>query len=138
MNRSGDVPTTVGLPGQIHDAMVAHARFAYPEEACGLVAGDGQGRLRMVYCLTNIEHSATSYTVDPTEHFRAWQHAVSSGWDLLGAFHSHPHSPAYPSATDVRLAAEPDWIYFIVGPAGEVRGFYLRDGTIDEATLRIA
>jgi proteasome lid subunit RPN8/RPN11 len=129
--------STIDLPGQIHEAMVAHARFTDPEEACGLVAGDRQGRLQMVYCLTNVEHSATSYTIDPTEHFRALRHAESSGWDLVGAFHSHPRSPAFPSATDVRLAAEPDWIYFIVGRAGEVRAFYLRDGATTEATVRI-
>ena len=33
------------LPDQIRDAMVAHARFCYPEEACGLLAFDDDGRL---------------------------------------------------------------------------------------------
>jgi proteasome lid subunit RPN8/RPN11 len=126
----------IELPRQVREAMVAHARFAYPEEACGLIAGDGR-QLRMVYCLTNVEHSATSYTIDPVEHFRAWQHAESRGWDLVGAFHSHPLSAAYPSRTDLELAAEPGWVYFIVGRDAEVRGFYLRDGGVTEAILRI-
>jgi proteasome lid subunit RPN8/RPN11 len=130
-------PLTIDLPGQIHEAMVAHSRFTDPEEACGLVAADRQGRLRMVYCLTNAEHSTTSYTIDPTEHFGALRHAESFGWELVGAFHSHPRSAAFPSATDLRLAAEPQWIYFIVGRTGEVRAFYLQGGGVTEATLRI-
>ena len=127
------------VPAQIYEAMVAHSRFSYPEEACGLLAADGTGRLRMAYCLTNAEHSESSYTIDPTEHFRALQHAESRGWDLTGAFHSHPYSSAFPSSTDVRLAAEPDWVYFIVGLHGapHVRGFFLKQGAIHEIALHV-
>jgi len=129
----------VDIPAQIYEAMIAHCRFTYPEEGCGLLAADQTGRMRMVYCLTNAERSESSYTIEPIEHFRALQHAESRGWELVGAFHSHPHSPAFPSVTDLRLAAEPDWIYLIVGLGGipELRGFYLRGGTVDEVSLRI-
>ena len=132
-------PSSVAIPAQIYEAIVAHSRFTHPEEACGLLAADSVGRLKMVYCLTNATRSQTSYTVEPTEHFRALQHAESRGWELVGVFHSHPFSVAFPSAVDLRLATEPDWIYLIVGPFArpEVRGFYLRDGTINEATLRV-
>lgn len=127
------------VPAQIYEAMMAHSRFSYPEEACGLLAADDEGRLRMVYCLTNADHSSSSYTIEPTEHFRALRHAESHGWELAGAFHSHPHSAAFPSITDLRLAAEPDWIYLVVGLAGtpELRGFSLRSGTINEVVLRV-
>lgn len=129
----------IEVPAQIHEAMVMHSRFVYPEEACGLLAADHEGRLRMAYCLTNAEHSESSYTIDPTEHFRALQHAESQGWNLTGAFHSHPHSGAFPSKTDVSMAADPLWIYFIVGmgkpPA--VRAFLLDEGTISEVRVHI-
>ena len=119
--------------------MLLHSQFVYPEEACGLLAADDGGRLRMAYCLTNAEHSESSYTIDPTEHFRALQHAESRGWDLAGAFHSHPHTEAFPSLTDLRLAAEPDWIYFIVqlGEAPHIRGYFLKGGTIEELVVQI-
>jgi proteasome lid subunit RPN8/RPN11 len=140
MRESANAEGNLEIPAQIYEAMVAHSRFTYPEEACGLLAGDDQGRLRMVYCLTNSDRSEVSYTIEPTEHFRALQHAESRRWELVGAFHSHPHSPAFPSMTDIRLAADPDWIYLIVGLGGppEVRGFYLRGGTVDEVLLRVA
>lgn len=124
------------LPPQMREAMVAHARFAFPEEACGLLATDGHGALRMVYCTTNIERSATRFTVDPTEHFRAMRHAERNGWEIGGSFHSHPTSPALPSRTDIAGALEPAWVYVIVGLARpdrpEVRAFQIAAGDVVE------
>lgn len=139
MSASREIPPPVDVPAQIYEAMLMHSRYGYPQEACGLLAADQDGRLRMAYCLTNAERSESSYTIDPTEHFRALQHAESQGWNLTGAFHSHPHSEAFPSKTDLRLAAEPDWIYFIVGlnGAAAVRAFLLDGGTISEVVVQI-
>lgn len=129
------------VPRPIYDAMVTHARFCYPEEACGLIAGDDAGGLEMAYCLTNAERSSTSYTIDPEEHFRALRHAERQGWDLVATFHSHPRSPAYPSATDRSLAAEPEWVYLIVSLANPeepvVRGYRLCDEGVAEVQIEI-
>jgi len=127
------------LPPQIRDAMVAHSRFCLPREACGLLALDGGGRLRMAYCLTNADRSERTFTVDPREHVKALRHAERSGWRLGGVFHSHPGGPARPSPLDVARALEPDWLYAVVGaPDAErpdVRGFWIRDGRVVEEPL---
>lgn len=130
---------TVQIDSEIRQAMLAHAYNCHPEESCGLLAGDESGAVRMAYPLTNILHSPTNYTIDPTEHFRAIKHADRNGWDIVGVFHSHPHTQAYPSPTDVQLAPDPEWLYVLVGmedfdrPA--VRGFRIRDGVITEEDL---
>jgi proteasome lid subunit RPN8/RPN11 len=128
------------MPAEVCDAMVAHARFCYPEEACGLLACDPEGRVRMVYALTNAEHSPVAYTVDPAEHLNAMRHAERNGWELAGVFHSHTHSPAYPSPTDVARAVEPGWVYVLVSledaECPEVRAFRIEDGNIVEEPLR--
>ena len=119
--------------------MVAHALFCDPEEACGLLAADEGGRLRMAYCLGNADRSPVTYSLDPQEHFRALRHAEANGWHLAGVFHSHTHSPARPSPTDVAQALEPDWLYVLVSledrSAPEVRGFWIRDGKVEEEPL---
>jgi len=124
---------------EIRRAMVAHALFCYPEEACGLLAVDEEGRLRMAYCLGNADLSAITYSLEPEEHFRALRHAEANGWRLGGVFHSHTHSPARPSPTDVTQALEPDWLYVLVSledrDAPEVRGFWIRDGKVEEEPL---
>ena len=111
----------IELPQQIHDAMVAHAVFCAPEEACGLIAVDHSGRPRMAYCLTNAEHSIRRFTVAPQEQFSAIRHADSHGWTIGGAFHSHPAAAPRPSATDRAQLSAPDWLHFIVGPVAHPR-----------------
>jgi proteasome lid subunit RPN8/RPN11 len=126
------------IPAQVRAAMVRHAVNTLPQECCGLIAGDDSG-IRMLYPLTNVEHSPVRYTVDPAEHFGALRHAERLGWSLVGAFHSHPSTAAYPSPTDIRLAGEPDWLYVIVGFADPehpaVRGFRIVDRTVSEVEL---
>jgi proteasome lid subunit RPN8/RPN11 len=136
-DRAGTVPA-VELPHQIREAMVSHARFAAPEEACGLLAADESDRLQMVYCLTNVDASPVAYTLDPSEHIKALHHADRHGWRLAGVYHSHPRGDAVPSATDISKALEPEWIYAIVGLAGsepEVRAFHIRAGRVTEEPL---
>jgi len=102
------------VPGQIRDAIVAHARFCFPEEACGLIAVDEDHELRMAYATTNVDRSAVRFTVSPTEHFGAIRHAERHGWTISGSFHSHPESAGFPSARDIEGALDPDWLYMIV------------------------
>ena len=130
------------LPAEMVAAFIAHSRFTYPEEACGLVAVDADGRPRMAYCLTNVEHSRYRFTVDPNEHYRAWGHAERNGWQIGGVFHSHPHSAAYPSPTDVGAALDPLWFHVLVGlaepAAPEVRVFTIIDGVVAEVADALA
>ena len=127
------------MPDEIRRAMIAHARFSAPEEACGLLAADDAGALRMVYCLTNTDHSPVAFTLDPTEHYRALRHAETRGWRLAGVFHSHPGTGAYPSPTDVAGALEPEWLYVVVSLEASddpvVRGFWIEEGRVVEEPL---
>ena len=137
MNPSSPKRTTVQLPARMAEAILEHSRLSYPNEACGLLAGDADG-LRMVYCLTNAEGSSTRYTIEPDEHFGALRHAERSGWQLMGAFHSHVHGPAVPSPADLAEAAEPDWVWIVAGPvdgAIELRAYRISEGVAIEREL---
>jgi len=129
------------LPDPIRQAIEAHARWVFPHEACGLIASNADGELRMAYCLTNIEHDPSRYTIDPVEHFAAQAHAERNGWLITGAFHSHPHSAAIPSAHDVAGALDPNWTYVIAGPVGEqvpIKAFRIRAGIVTEIEIEEA
>lgn len=128
----------VRIPPDIMDAVVAHARFTLPEEACGLLAVDAAGALRMAYCLTNVARSAAAFTVDPDEHFAALRHAESRGWTIGGVFHSHPRGRAVPSRTDVAGALESGWLHLIVGlgpPEPEIRAWRIVAGRAFEVAV---
>lgn len=127
------------LSAAMAEEILAHCRTELPNEACGLLAGDDSG-VRRVYCLPNADASPVSYTIDPGGHFTALSDAERNGWDLIGAFHSHVSTPAHPSPTDVRGAAEPDWVWLVAGPmtgTTELRAFRIRDGLITEQELEI-
>ena len=102
------------LPPAMARQLLEHCTAELPNEACGLVAGDESG-IKRIYCLGNADASPVSFTIDPAGHFGALQDAERNGWDLIGAFHSHVDGPAYPSATDVERAAEPDWVWLVGG-----------------------
>jgi proteasome lid subunit RPN8/RPN11 len=124
----------IPLPRQIRDAIVGHASFCAPLEACGLLAFDPGAALRMAYCLTNADRSRTRFTVDPNEHFQAIRHAERNGWVIAGVFHSHPVSAAQPSAADIAGATVSGWLHVVAGPLSDpqVRGFAIDgDGAIE-------
>lgn len=119
--------------------MEKHSLDCYPEEMCGLLVGNmsTQQVVRFVPC-TNIAKSARVYTIDPKEHLHAELAAERDGLDVMGSAHSHTHSPAYPSPTDVAQAPDPGWHYVIVsletGTAAP-RSFRIVDNEISEETI---
>lgn len=119
--------------------MVAHARAAFPQEACGLLAVDDGGCVVHAYLLTNVDASEVSFTLDPDEHFASLTDAEARGWSLGGAFHSHPRSRAVPSGTDVVRALESEWVHVIIGHVDavepEVRAWWIRGGEAVEEPL---
>jgi proteasome lid subunit RPN8/RPN11 len=122
------------LADQIRQAILAHAANCAPDECCGLLASDGDGRVRFAYPLTNADPSPVSYTVEPVEHFHATRHAESLGWEISGVFHSHPRGPGEPSPVDVSSALDPTWCY-LVAWNDSIRGFRIVDGKVEELRL---
>jgi [CysO sulfur-carrier protein]-S-L-cysteine hydrolase len=129
------------LPREHAEAMIAHALAEEPWECCGLMAID-RGRVVAVYP-TRPEpgtKSAVRYSIDGRDILRHLPRIEGDGFQL-GIFHSHTHSEAFPSATDVTYAAYyPGAVYFIVSlldrqePA--IRAFTLDDGEIVEQLIQ--
>lgn len=115
--------------------LIAHAEQEAPNECCGLLAGRN-GRVERVYRGTNVDHSPYTYLMDPKEQLAAFKDMEAAGLDLLAIYHSHTHTPAYPSKTDVAKAHYPDALYLIVSLANrsapDLRAFRLADGQISE------
>jgi [CysO sulfur-carrier protein]-S-L-cysteine hydrolase len=119
-----------------YQQMVAHAYDGLPDEACGLLAGRlGRDEVTLFYPCRNAEASSRIYTVDPKDHLRADRDAEDRGLEIVGVVHSHTHTEAYPSPTDVAQAPDPDWHYVIVSlrlSEPVLRSYRIADGNIDE------
>ena len=122
------------------DEIIAHARQDAPNECCGIIAGNG-GAATKLYRAINAEASPFRYNVDPKDLLRIHRDLDTHGWDVLGIYHSHTHTEAYPSPTDVRLAAWPEAHYLIVSLADDtnpvLRAFLIRDGQVTEEEIEI-
>lgn len=121
-------------------AIVAHALDDIPDEACGLLAADpaSDGDVRAVYKCRNAARSGRVYTVEPVDHLKADRDAESKGLEIVGVYHSHTHTEAYPSPTDIAQAPDPGWHYVIVSlreldPV--MRSFRIVDGAVSEEPL---
>jgi [CysO sulfur-carrier protein]-S-L-cysteine hydrolase len=129
---------TLRLEQRYLDEMIAHARADAPNECCGVLLGRDD-RIEQLRRCTNAEHSPFRYSVDPRELLAIDREAREKGWELMSIYHSHTHTEAYPSPTDVRLAAYPDAVYILVSlqnpDQAVVRAFHIHDGAITEETL---
>lgn len=119
--------------------MVAHALEEYPLEACGLLAGTvggtGMAEVRSLHRTDNTARSARIYEVDPRAMLRADREAEAGGGQLIGVYHSHTHTDAKPSPTDIAQAPDPDWHYVLVSLRDvhpSVRSWQIRDGKTEE------
>lgn len=126
--------------------IVAHCYHGLPDEACGLLGGpvtdrgEPTGVITHVYPCSNADASAVSYTVDSRDLIKALRDAEGRGGALVGVWHSHTHTDAYPSETDVRQAAEPSWLYVLVSlrdGAPTLRSYRIRDSDIAETPVEL-
>ena len=121
------------------DELVSHAREDVPNECCGLIGGL-DGVATDVLRVPNAAASPLRFEMDPQEQYNAWKAIEDDGKELLGIYHSHTKSAAYPSQTDVNQAvAWPDPIWVIVSlqdsDSPDVKGYWLRDLKIADAEL---
>jgi proteasome lid subunit RPN8/RPN11 len=132
--------STLRIAQSLIDEIVAHAREDAPNECCGMIGGV-DGEARTVYRAENAEASPLRYSIDAGEQFRLMREIEGAGEELAAIYHSHTKSAAYPSQTDVNLAGWPEAVYLIASladaDAPEVRGFWIRDGGIADAELRV-
>jgi proteasome lid subunit RPN8/RPN11 len=138
-------PAMVRVPAGQLDAAVAHALAEAPLEACGLVVGDGPAAaggvpLRFVAC-RNALVSPSRFSIHVDDLYRVTVDADDAGQVIWGIVHSHPHSPAVPSATDTGLALYPDAVHLLVSLAGaspEVRAWRIVEGAAHELRLEVS
>lgn len=127
------------LPRDYATQMIAEARAANPAEACGLIAGL-DGVPTRLYPIPNGDPSIYRYNMDPKAQLAAMNEIEAHGWDLLAIWHSHTHTPAYPSPTDISLAYYPDSLYVILSLQERepvIRAFQIVDVAVTEVAVTL-
>ena len=144
-------PASVRLPAAMTDLIVAHARAAVPNEACGIIVGDRPaaegGAARRWVSLRNALASPARYSIDPDDLLRLTIETDDTDEVFWAIVHSHVASPARPSPTDVRESHYPDALYILISlaPAESdaatgrpgLRAWRIVDGAVHEVELSI-
>jgi proteasome lid subunit RPN8/RPN11 len=144
-------PTLATLPASIRDAVAAHARAEYPNEACGLIVGDKPaadgGEALRFEPTRNKAASPYRYEIDPADLLRLTIATDDADEVFWGIVHSHTHTPAVPSPTDIGLAFYPDALYVLVSLSDDeadqatglpgLRAWRIVDRRIHEVALRV-
>jgi proteasome lid subunit RPN8/RPN11 len=127
------------LNGSAYAEIVGHAYDGLPDEACGLLVGrfqtGGHGEVVRFEPTENDARSSKVYTIPPVAHLKIERAAEDQGLAVIGVVHSHTHTDAYPSPTDIEQAPDPSWHYVIVSLRDEapvLRSFRIVDGSVAE------
>jgi [CysO sulfur-carrier protein]-S-L-cysteine hydrolase len=122
------------------EAVLAHARERCPSECCGILIGSGT-RIDEAAPARNLAEGPSRYLIDPADHIAARRAARSRGLEVVGFYHSHPHSAAWPSPTDLDEATYPEAVHLIVSLAdggAEARLFRIEPRMATELPLTTA
>ncbi|MEJ7583803.1 MAG: M67 family metallopeptidase [Acidimicrobiales bacterium] len=130
------------IESRAYAAMVGHAYDGLPDEACGLLGGRHQrASVELFVPCPNIDGSSRTYSIGP-DGWRLAEEALDPlGLDVVGVMHSHTHTSAYPSPTDVDKADNPllaGWHFIIVSLREEapvLRAFVIEDRNISEEAV---
>ena len=127
----------IQLREAVRDEILMHARAEAPRECCGLLVGHGS---LVDECVRspNVDPNPNRYEIDARLHVATNRRLRGSGRGVNGAYHSHPHSPAWPSPSDVAEAYYSEFIWVIAslaGPGTELRAFRVEDGRIIELAI---
>jgi len=130
----------IRISKRLLDEMIEHLKGEQPNEGCGILAGR-DGEVKKIFKMTNTDASPYSYLADPREQIKAMKEMRRLNLEMVGIYHSHPSTPAYPSQRDIEMAFYPEACYVIVSfqnpEAPQVRAFRIEEGKVKEEKIMI-
>ncbi len=130
------------IHAKLVEAMLAQAHKDHPIETCGIIAGpEGSNLPLRLIPMRNAAQSETFFKFDPQQQLQVWREMEARGEEPVVIYHSHTHTQAYPSRTDIQYATEPQSHYVIVPTdytcGEEIRSFRICDGMVTEERVRM-
>lgn len=132
----------ITIAKKLLNQIIEHSKQKYPREACGILAGRN-GVVEKVYQMQNVsETPATRYFMKPQEQLKVFKEIRKLNLEMVGIYHSHVDSPAYPSTTDLELAFYPEAIQIIISLQDfdnpDVQGFKIIEDKIEAEKIEVS
>ncbi|RPJ06511.1 MAG: M67 family peptidase [Deltaproteobacteria bacterium] len=103
----------IRIPKSIYEGIVEHSKREWPLECCGILVGKGE-TVEKAFELTNTEKSSIRFLMSPQEQLKVFEEMDKGSMEMIAIYHSHPHTIAFPSETDVKMAFYPEVSSIIV------------------------
>jgi proteasome lid subunit RPN8/RPN11 len=130
----------ISLSKELFQQIVKHCVKELPDEACGILAGKTDS-VEKAYEMINADKSPENFIMDPAEQLKVMKEIRRLDLEMVGIYHSHVASEAYPSARDMELAFYPEARYCIVTLKDKnnprMRAFRIKEGKISEEEVSI-
>ena len=102
-----------------------------PNESCAILFGKND-RVLDLFLTENIEESPVNFTISNNQLIEGYKMAEDKGLDVVGIFHSHPNSDAFPSNTDKKFMQSNPVVWIIYsGINKNFRAFVLESDIIE-------
>jgi len=102
-----------------------------PNESCALLFGKNNQVLD-IFLTENIEESPINFTISNEQLIEGYKMAENKKMEIIGIFHSHPNSDAFPSNTDKKFMHSNPVVWIIYsGINKNFRAFVLESETIE-------
>ncbi len=130
----------ISITKNLFEQIIKHSKREFPNEACGVLAGK-EGNVQKVYEMLNTEKSPSTFFMEPKEQLKVMKEIRSLGLEMIGIYHSHVASRAYPSAHDVEMAFYPEVSYVIISLKDQdhpsIKSFRIEEGKTTEEEVKI-
>jgi proteasome lid subunit RPN8/RPN11 len=121
-------------------ALVGHAYDGLPDEAAGVLGGRGRKATVFVPC-ENADRSSRTFSFGKECWDKVDAEIGDAGLEIVAIVHSHTHTEAYPSPTDLAQAdnpAYPAWVIVSLRPpAPSVRAFRMEGDELVEEPIEV-
>lgn len=130
------------LPRKLTNQLLHLAQLSPEAEVCGLVGADSNGMPASCYPISNGAATPQNrFLLDAGQQIAAMKQMRDKGESLYAIYHSHPSTPAVPSATDIEQAAYPEALHLIISlntkGVLELRAFSIADKTAQELRVNL-
>ena len=124
----------ITLSQSIKKTLIQHAENENPNESCAILYGDGD-TVSDVFLTKNIEESPVNFTISNDQLIEGYKIAEERKLQVIGIFHSHPNSEAYPSSTDKKFMHSNPVVWIIYSGANKNFKAYVLESDILEIPI---
>jgi len=122
------------------ELLLNHASKYNPNESCAILFGKIEGEksvVKDVFLADNIDDSPVNFSISSEELLKAYKMAEEKNLDIVGIFHSHPKSDAYPSNTDKKFMEVNQVVWVIFSNVEKNFKAYTLDREIKEISISV-